>query len=46
LLQCRTKCGLFLAYVAAFGAIAGAVVMLLVIKQNGGDLIIGVVRVC
>lgn len=42
-MQCRTKCGLFVAYVAAFGSIAGAVVILLLIKQEGGDLTIGVV---
>ncbi|KAF6248358.1 hypothetical protein COO60DRAFT_1582182 [Scenedesmus sp. NREL 46B-D3] len=44
--QCRTKCGLFIAYVAAFGSIAGAVVILLLLKQQGGDLMIGVGAVC
>lgn len=43
--QCRTKCGLFLAYCAAFGSIAAAVVILLIIRQEGGDLTIGVVSV-
>ena len=43
LLQCRNKCGLFLAYCCSFGSIAGAVVVLLMLKQQGGDLMIGVV---
>lgn len=42
-LQCRAKCGLFLAYCCAFGSIAGSVVVLLLLKQQGGDLTIGVV---
>lgn len=44
--QCRNKCGLFLAYCCAFGSIAGAVVVLLMLKQQGGDLMIGVGSVC
>jgi len=43
LFQCRAKCGLFLAYCCAFGSIAGAVVVLLLLKQQGADLAIGVV---
>lgn len=42
-LQCRNKCGLFLAYCCTFGAIAGSVVVLLLLKQQGGDIMIGVV---
>lgn len=42
-LQCRNKCGLFLAYCCTFGAIAASVVVLLLLKQQGGDLMIGVV---
>lgn len=33
-----------MAYCAAFGSIAAAVVILLIIRQEGGDLTIGVVR--
>lgn len=44
--QCRAKCGLFLAYCCAFGSIAGAVVVLLLLKQQGADLAIGVGSVC
>eukprot|EP00879_Flechtneria_rotunda_P003573 GHRR01003807.1.p1 GENE.GHRR01003807.1~~GHRR01003807.1.p1 ORF type:complete len:150 (+),score=26.83 GHRR01003807.1:264-713(+) len=44
--ECRAKCGLFVAYVAAFGSIASAVVILLLIRQQGGDLNIGIGAVC
>lgn len=44
--QCRNKCGLFLAYCCSFGSIAGAVVVLLMLKQQGGDIMIGVGSVC
>jgi hypothetical protein len=44
--QCRNKCGLFLAYCCSFGAIAGAVVVLLLLRQAGGDMAIGVGSVC
>lgn len=40
---CRNKCALFLAYCLAFGSVSGAVVVLLLLRQQGGDLLIGVV---
>ena len=44
ILQCRSKCGLFIAYLAAFGSIAGSVAILVASKQaSGGDLHVGVV---